>query len=112
MVHRERSDTPENGTGQARAPVLPLDIRPTAALDDPPDGPLEDVEEVVVDPEPHQHLDRELEYLQRGARLANACKAEVRPCRRGAAAGEQEEASRGPTWRLGTDQTAAHMGAT
>jgi hypothetical protein len=31
-------------------------ILPAAALHNPPQGPLEDVQEVVVDPEPHKHL--------------------------------------------------------
>mmetsp|Transcript_25158 Transcript_25158/g.48995 ORF Transcript_25158/g.48995 Transcript_25158/m.48995 type:complete len:353 (-) Transcript_25158:311-1369(-) len=40
-----------------------LDVRPAPSLDNPPLGTNQDVEEVVVDPEAHKHLDGKLEAL-------------------------------------------------
>ena len=40
-----------------------VDVLPAPPFDHPPEGALEDVQEVVVDPKADEHLDGELEHL-------------------------------------------------
>ena len=41
-----------------------VDVGPAPPFDHAPQGPLEDVQQVVVDPEPDEHLDGELQHLE------------------------------------------------